>query len=444
MADDVDRLVLWFEQSSVAEIARVGHDFARLRLTYDPTWIAQQDAFPISVRFPLRAAAYDGEEVYFWLLNLLPEGEGLGLIGQVLSVSDLDVLGIIDQMGEDLPGALVARRPDRSPASPEPRLHVWDDAGLARDIRRLPQRPLLVGEDGVHMSLAGQQSKLPVVRLDDGRLALPLDGYPSTHILKPASKTVHGSVENETFCMRLAAACGLAVAEVETGRAEDQDYLLVRRYDRATVGGRIARLHQEDLCQALGLPPYRKYEWNARVRQHGPSIADLFGAVSVGPRTLPNRLALLDMLIFNVLCCNVDAHAKNYSLLHQGPVPSIAPLYDVMCGAIYDGITPNLSQKIADKQRGDHIYGRHWARLAAEIGMTGPQVRRRVRALAQAALKQLPTVIESTEGQAKQPSVVREVASAIDRRCRRMLTNLDDTAPESDASAGNTDAIGDN
>jgi serine/threonine-protein kinase HipA len=265
-----------------------------------------------------------------------------------------------------------------------------------------------------------------VVKLEDGQLGLPLDGYASTQILKPASKQLHGSVENEAFCMRLAATCGLPVAEVEIGRAEDQDYLLVRRYDREIHGDQITRLHQEDLCQALAMPPYRKYEWNARLRMAGPKMVDLFKAVSNGPRTLPNRLALLEMVIFNLLCCNVDAHAKNYSLLHRATTPIVAPLYDVMCGAVYKGITINLSQKLAGKQRGDHIYGRHWSRLAAEIGMSGPQVRRRVRTLADKVRDEALPLAERPQPEIRQSPFTIEIARAIEARCRRIITNLDD------------------
>ncbi len=426
MTETVDRLVLWYDDNIVAEVVRTAPDFTSLQLSYESGWVARSGAFPISVRFPLRSSPYEGAEVYFWFLNLLPEGESLALIGQLLDVSDLDVLGLIDQMGGDLPGALVARRSGESFMPGAPRIRTWDEAGLAHDIRRLPQRPLLAGEEGVQMSLAGQQAKLAVVKLEDGRLGLPLDGYASTHILKPASKQLHGSVENEAFCMRLAATCGLPVAEVEMGRAEDQDYLLIRRYDREPEGDRTARLHQEDLCQALAMPPYQKYEWNARVRMAGPKIVDLFQAVSSGPRTLPNRLALLDMLVFNLLCCNVDAHAKNYSLLHRGTTPAIAPLYDVMCASVYEGITQNLSQKIAGQQRGDHIYGRHWSRLAAEIGMSGPQVRRRVRTLASNVRDASLPLAERFRSENRQSSFTIEIAHAIEARCRRIIANLDD------------------
>lgn len=424
MSDTVDQLELWYDGTPVADVSRTSSDFTSLRLTYRLSWIERPAAFPISILFPLRAEPHEGPEVYAWLMNLLPEGETLALIGQHLGVSDLDVLGLIDQLGADLPGALTAQRSDAAPAT-SPRVQVWDEAGLAQDIRRLPQRPLLAGDEGVHMSLAGQQSKLAVVRLDDGRLGLPLDGYPSTHILKPASRQLHGAVENEAFCMRLASACGLPAAPVETGQAEDQAYLLVTRYDREIAGDRVRRLHQEDLCQVLGMPPYRKYEWNARVRLPGPSMADLFEAVSIGPQTLPNRLALLDMVIFNVLSCNNDAHSKNYSLIHRGKTPTVAPLYDVMCGTIYDGITLNLSQKIAGKQRGDHIHGRHWARMADEIGMTGPQIRRRVETLANKTLAQIPIISEEATTSGPNPTV-SSVAQAIEIRCRRILTNLKD------------------
>jgi hypothetical protein len=111
------------------------------------------------------------------------------------------------------------------------------------------------------MSLAGVQDKLPVYLDQDGRIGIPLDGTPSTHILKPDIKRLAGSVTNEAFCMTLAKLCGLGAAEVTLGRAGKRDYFLVRRYDRVSDGqGIIRRIHQEDFCQLLGL-------WHANVRR---------------------------------------------------------------------------------------------------------------------------------------------------------------------------------
>jgi HipA-like protein len=107
----MDRLILWCDGGIVAEVSRTAPDFTSLRLAYAPEWVARPGAFPVSARFPLGARAYGGPEIYFWFLNLLPEGESLALIGHLLHVSDIDVLGLMDRMGGDLPGALVARRP---------------------------------------------------------------------------------------------------------------------------------------------------------------------------------------------------------------------------------------------------------------------------------------------------------------------------------------------
>jgi serine/threonine-protein kinase HipA len=110
------------------------------------------------------------------------------------------------------------------------------------------------------MSLAGVQSKLAVAIDRDGFVCIPTDGAPSTHILKPDSDRLWGSVQNEAFCLTLAKLLKLPVPAVSTGIAGARSYLLVERYDRAEQQGRWRRIHQEDFCQALGKPPSAKYE----------------------------------------------------------------------------------------------------------------------------------------------------------------------------------------
>lgn len=418
-------LTLWYDGREVGTLDRVGDNYTDVRLLYHPDWHTNRQAFPVSTLFPLEERLHEGKAVFFWFMNLLPEGQTLELIGKLLLTADLDVLTLMDRMGGDLPGALVVRRSGLPFMPSQQRVHVWSENELAGDIRRLPKRPLLAGEDGVQMSLAGQQDKLPVVLLTDGRLALPLDGHPSTHILKPRSERLACSVDNEAYCMRLAKACKINTADVMVGRAEDVDYLLVRRYDRAVrPDGTILRLHQEDLCQVLGYPPFLKYEWNPRVRDHGPGAADLFRAVSIGPRQALNRLALLDMFIFNVLACNVDAHAKNYSLLHHGRVPEMAQLYDVICGDVYDDVTRNLSQKIAGKSRGGHIHARHWQRFAKQVGLSAPQVLKRVGQLSSRVLQNCEPVAAALKAELPASWMIPLLSATIQERCRRMLANL--------------------
>lgn len=417
----IERLMLSYDGAEVASVERTAEDFTSLALTYTDSWRSRADAFPISLRFPLDVAHHEGPDVYIWLMNLLPEDETLKIVGALLDISDIDVLGLVARMGGDLPGALVAHNVETPQRKRQPRYHEWTDAELAAAIRSLPERPLLAGEEGVEMSLAGQQNKLPVFQLHDGRLALPLDGHPSTYILKPASKRLPASVENEAFCLKLAVACGLNAAAVSIGQVEDLKYLLVRRYDRRIERDKVVRLHQEDLCQSLGYPPYRKYEWNGRIRQRGPSAADFFTAVSQGHRTLPNRLALLDMVIFNIVCCNVDSHAKNYSILladRDGPI--VAPLYDVMCGEIYPDVTTNLPQKIAGKNRGNYLEARHWDQFAREMGIAGPQVIRRVRRICESVEAHADAIADVI---GRSP-LLDEIAAIVTKRSRALMAGL--------------------
>ncbi len=135
------------------------------------------------------------------------------------------------------------------------------DKALERILAELPSKPFLVGEDGVSMSLAGVQTKLGVAIDDKGRICVPINGAPSTWILKPDSERLFGGVQNEALCLVLAKRLGLNAPEVTTGKAGKRTYLMVKRYDRVEQSGRWRRLHQEDFCQALGKPPSAKYEF---------------------------------------------------------------------------------------------------------------------------------------------------------------------------------------
>src|SRR5262249_14502891 len=142
-------------------------------------------------------------------------------------------------------------------------MRAIDDEELDRLLRELPQRPLAADPDeGIRLSLAGAQPKLPVIVADDGSMALPTNSAaPTTHILKPEPPAFPGLVDNEAFCMALARACGLTTAVVRTATSvSGLRYLVVERYDRDLTHDPIRRLHQEDLCQALGIPSDRKYE----------------------------------------------------------------------------------------------------------------------------------------------------------------------------------------
>lgn len=440
-----DILEVRYEARLIGHIRRRTAAVDKLEFLYDEAWMSDRNAFPISTRMPLTQRQHDPEAVYPWFLNLLPEGRTLQTVGAILRIPDADVFGLLEEMGEELPGGLEISRPAAQRPPRNPRYRRLSEVELAKAIRALPEKPLLVGEEGIHMSLAGAQDKLPVVQYPDGGIGLALDGMPTTHILKPANKRFRSSVENEAFCLRLARAVKLPVAECSIGRVEDVDYLLVKRYDRPYRDGRVRRIHQEDFCQATGYVPHLKYEWNPQTRLPGPSLKDCLDALTATGAAAASKVRFIDYTLFNVLCGNVDAHSKNYSLLLEaGGNVTMAPLYDAMNGEIYEGVTRNLAMKIAGKNRSHDIHARHWNRFAQENNISGTQVRRRVATLSQAVLNALPAVVDEMNTVKPSP-VYKEIAGYVTSCCRSMLANLTKDIgdePEDEAEAAPAQAPG--
>jgi serine/threonine-protein kinase HipA len=423
-------LPVYYEQRSVGTID-VKEDGAGF--TYDPSWLTTRGAFPISTSIHLQENRIGPAVFLPWAANLLPESGNLQAVGQFLGIAPSDVVGILSKIGRDTAGALSIGRPgSTSSGNWRP---IETTADLERIIEELPSKPFLVGEEGVSMSLAGAQIKLGVALNRDGRICIPLVGSPSTHILKPDIQRLWGSVQNEAFCLALAKRMGLPVIDVTTGTAGKRSYLLVKRYDRVEIDGRWRRIHQEDFCQATGKPPTAKYEAN-QTGIRGPTLKDMFDTTRrLTPPT--NIVRLLDMLVFNVLACNMDAHAKNYSLMIEASTVSLAPLYDVMCGETWENVTKNMAQKIAGKSRGDHLKGRHWQRFAKECGLNPRQVLARIEALAESASDHAE---EAAADVAAMPAgthpLLKQAVEAVRKRARSIINQLNETEAEPTAESG--------
>ncbi len=380
-------------------------------LQYRPEWLQSPDAFPISLSMPLGDRIWTSAVVAPWLMNLLPEGDPLRAMMRALGVAREDVLGLVERIGGDLAGALRVGGP--RVANNAGYRDIGTAADLERIIEELPAKPFLVGDDGVTMSLAGAQEKLPVAVIE-GRIAIPLNGAPSTHILKPDNPRLVGSVANEALCMVLARLCDLPTAEVACGRAGDRNYLLVERYDRETVAPGVRRLHQEDFCQALGRPPGSKYQHN-QTGVAGPSLAEMFGVVR-DHMTAVDTTRLLEAVIFNIAIGNVDSHAKNYSILLGPDRSTLAPLYDLMSGLSWGNITPNHAQSIGDQQRGPYIYGRHWRRMAEACGLAPAATVRRVGEVTRRILARLPEAALAVRAMPTDPAMLDIFVHAIAER----------------------------
>jgi serine/threonine-protein kinase HipA len=182
--------------------------------------------------------------------------------------------------------------------------------------------------------------------------------------------------------MRLAAAIGLDVAPVETRVVRDRMFLLVERYDRA-IGedGHVRRIHQEDFCQALGVPPETKY-----ASEGGPTFKGCFELLRrIAERPAVDVLKLLDAAVFNVIAGNADAHGKNFSILYGDEGPRLAPLYDLMTTVAYPDLSPKFAMKVGKRATLEELDAKGWTTFAADTGLGLPLIRRRVAEICEGA-----------------------------------------------------------
>jgi len=404
----------------------------RLNFCYAPDWLLRQDAVALSASLPLQAETFDDRNTRPFFAGLLPEGQMRRLIAQQFQVSGQNDYALLEHIGGECAGAVTFLEPGQALPVPTCNDDVqWlSDDEVVAVLDELPRRPMLAGKDGLRLSLAGAQDKLPVV-FDGARIGLPRNGTPSSHILKPAIHSVEDSVINEGFCMALAEAMQLKPARSKVHIVEDRPFLLVERYDRMIDAlGHRQRLHQEDFCQALGVVPEMKYQ-----NEGGPDLAQCFDLVRSATRpSAPHVLRLLDYVIFNALIGNHDAHAKNFSLLHSGRAPVLAPLYDTLSTAVYPSLTPKMAMKIGGRYRFSEVQAPHWEQFAEGAGFTRAQARRRILELAR-LLPATARKLQSAPGRGfAGNAVVEQIKALIEQRCALTIRRLENRATENDAA----------
>ncbi len=324
---------------------------------------------PISLSLPLRDDPFTPAESRPFFEALLPEGTVREQIARELRVATGDSFGLLAELGRDCAGALQIIAGDRMAAAPS--VGRLTDRQLDTLIAELPHRPLGIASADSHLrlSLAGVQRKAVLVRDAAGSFGLPLDGMPSSHILKPEPPNGEypGLTSNECFCMRLAARCNLPTATTELMRIAGRPCLVVERFDRDLSRWPPIRLHQEDLCQALGLTPDFKYQHEGWRLPSYAALAELLNAHSAAPGV--DRLATAQSAVFNFLIGNADAHAKNISLLHVDGRVRLAPLYDLISTAAYPELSTQLALAIGDELDPAAITSIHFSDLADDLGL---------------------------------------------------------------------------
>jgi serine/threonine-protein kinase HipA len=330
---------------------------------YDATWREASDPFPLSVSLPLEGAAAEGAAQCFFN-NLLPEGELRRALCQRLGISESNDFELLTAIGGECAGAISLLPEGQSPGTTG-EYRPLDLKALARAAGPYSVMPTIDGQDGMRLSLAGAQDKLPVL-VDGKKFFLPVGASPSTHILKFPNERFKHLPDNELLVTEIARELGLPTSPAKLLPFGKQRAILIERYDRRVTGERLVeRLHQEDLCQTLGLPPSRKYE-----QEGGPTFAQCYRQIhqhaALGLRAAQT---LLRWQVFNALAFNADGHAKNLSLLRTAEGLVLAPFYDLVCTRADPRLHTGLAMKIGGVADPTLLLRASWERLAEEVGV---------------------------------------------------------------------------
>lgn len=356
----------------------------------------------LSLCLSVRAQAYGDVDSRAFFHNLLQEGWRLEQVAAQHRLERTDTVGLLSHLGQECAGAISVVPEGAAPGKMPGRLDAdyaeISPAQLAQDVADLFARKAV--RQRAEFSLAGVQSKMAVVALPDGRLLEAKNGAPTTHILKVGNADNDLLVENELLLLKTAKRLGLPVVDCERRLAGNIPYLLVPRFDRAIDGGLVRRLHQEDACQAMGLPTAMKYEKNGDPLNTA-RIAGFANLFALGRRTadpIGFASAVIRLTLFNFLTGNADAHAKNFALVYRGPKPVLAPAYDLVCTALYEHVSQEFAMRIGGAKIWDAVGRDHWLAFLDQAGVKGKGrdkiFERTFRPLAQAILAAMKAELE--------------------------------------------------
>lgn len=403
----------------------IGHlvqdDGGGMTFAYVESWLNRASATPLSQSLPLRSRQFRRKECRGFFAGILPEESKREIIARNLGISARNDYAMLERIGGECAGAVTFIPAGQALPERDYGYRKLSAQELAAILKELPKRPLLAGEEGIRLSLAGAQDKV-AVRIEGGEVCLPLGGAPSTHILKPAVERFEGVVFVEALCMKLAAAAGLPAAAVETRTVDGIDYLLVARYDRihrTVPGGEpvLERLHQEDFCQAQGIAPEHKYQ-----KEGGPSLKQCFALLrEVSSAPVIDLARLLEAVIYNYLIGNNDAHGKNFSLLYRGAGTEnleirLAPLYDLVSTVYYPELSRDMAMKIGGEYSSEKVTAKNFEQLAEEAGLGKPLVRGRVLELAERVIAALPEMETAHPVAHRVADLIRQRAENLRRR----------------------------
>lgn len=408
---------------------------------YSPAWLSEHGDYPLSLSMPVASRTYEAPARAF-LENLLPENPAvLERLGRAHSVSPRNPMALLAVIGEDCPGAINFISENRSPGDFRTLLQHGQDLltlterDVAERLRLLREDRAFsgrMGDDPGHFSLPGAQQKMAVHALPDGRFAIPGGRIPTTTILKPPMPGLAGQVENEHFCLELAHEIGLPAARSTVMQFENELAIAVDRYDRLRgADGHVMRLHQEDMCQALGVGPDRKYQ-----RDGGPGISAIIRNVLSQTHGREDAMVFMKAAMLNTMIAGTDAHAKNYSTLISPGNISLAPLYDINSLLPYPEFSrrSRMSMSVGGHYEQHAIMPRHWEREAQRSGLPPEQVRLALSEMAEILPDAAATVLARARADGLTTPILTTLTDAVALQATRIKAALAIDTPSTDES----------
>lgn len=363
-----------------------------LRFRYSQEWLSHPNRRSISLSLPLGRKEYEGPAVWSFFSNLLPDNaQALERISEIFRLPPGGTFAFLEAMGRDCIGA--ARFHAEGSTPPEPcgmKSRKLSEEGIEEMLLSLGGFPLgMSPEEDFRLTIPGAQMKTALLRLN-GEWRLPLEGAPTTHILKLPIGSMHGntidfsgSCENEWLCLEIARAFGLPAARADLAAFGSVRAIAVERFDRIpskSHPGVILRLPAEDMCQALGVPPHQKYETDG-----GPGIGRIMKLLEQSAERERDRHVFMAAQVLMWLLDSPDAHAKNYSiLLRRGDCFELAPLYDILSAAPLTASGElserrlKLAMALIGKNRHDRmtdVQPRHFISTAKAVGFPETEMR---------------------------------------------------------------------
>lgn len=405
-----------------------------ISFAYDRSWLDWEHRMPISLSLPLREDRFLGGEAIPVFDNLLPDNPTIRRrVAERVGAAGTDAFSLLSEIGRDCVGALQFL-PEGEAPQPQDRLtgEPVDEAQIEAILNDLDRTPLGIRKErDFRISVAGAQEKTALL-FHDGQWIEPSGTTPTTHIIKPQigrlpnGMDLSNSVENEYFCLKLMQGFGLRAAEAKIATFGERKALVVERFDRLwTKDGRLIRLPQEDMCQALSVPSTQKYQ-----NEGGPGIVDIMDILRGSDEPTQDRLDFFKANILFWLIGATDGHAKNFSVgLLPGGRFRLTPFYDVMtvqptfdAGEIQRKdfrlamrLGKSRHYKIVD------IVGRHIRETGLQAGLSRPaidDVFAEIRETADAAIA--ATVADLPRGFPEE--IMASVRAAISKRLEQLIS----------------------